>query len=462
MADAAKKRHYQHLYHQDHPRSKEQKQHDRDLSRFRRKKAKEEREHLNEEVCRLTWENQQLKARLKSKAKSLEDFEILKEQHALMVSLWSEQVAKWSADFMALTNPDWSQWKGNPFVQQCMQDPLKCKQAIHYDWAGFQSLLHEFAGLIEGTSYYGWEVDKLVFGPTQRRSEHPADLKLFTFLFWSKTAMEESLIAMILRPLHQRDVLGFVLGVAGAVGPSLKREIAMPTISEQVVLHDLFKKMADPQFPGAISAMDGTETRCRRGDPKPRGEGIPSLEQEEYSSKKKQHSLVWLLLVLLNGVILAYSPASWMHNDQQASNYYHFRDLFQNQMMGFFADAGFTPNPKRLLTFKHGHHERVAGYRPDSRPPNSKKTGQRLTQEQEARNTSLSQSRVIVENDFAHLKHWKVLSFLPVKGSNDYKVAVLNCLLDVLIPLTNRQMIARPLRSPTWMHPYWKQQQPSQ
>jgi hypothetical protein len=75
-------------------------------------------------------------------------------------------------------------------------------------------------------------------------------------------------------------VLGFVLGVAGAVGPSLKREIAMPTISEQVVLHDLFKKMADP---GAISAMDGTETRCRRGDPKPRGEGIPSLEQEEYS-----------------------------------------------------------------------------------------------------------------------------------------------------------------------------------
>jgi hypothetical protein len=151
-----------------------------------------------------------------------------------------------------------------------------------------------------------------------------------------------------------------------------------------------------------------------------------------------------------SGVIIYCSQASWVHSDQQFWNREKLRDKYLHKpWFGVLADGGYTPNPKDVII---GHWDlAIAGYKPT--PRNTKKIGKPLDPNQAAKNKALSQSRVVVENVYSRCKHWEVLRRLPVHGTNPYKIAVMNLVLDFLIPLVARELRASPQRKADWKHP---------
>ena len=181
-------------------------------------------------------------------------------------------------------------------------------------------------------------------------------------------------------------------------------------------------------------------------------------ESNEYSVKKKQPSICWTIIVLLNGIIVYLSKATWNHSDQAQWNSEHLRDLFAPKQMGIFGDGGYTFNPKRVLD--DGGPE-ILGAAPKRRPKKKERAeGAHLSGRDKLYNLDLSGSRVVVENAFSQLKHWSVLAELPVKGDDGYKKAVMDLLLDFLVPLANRKIKLSPLRPPDWQHPSRRPDQP--
>jgi hypothetical protein len=155
---------------------------------------------------------------------------------------------------------------------------------------------------------------------SSRNSVHPTDLLLFVTLFWCKTGLSEGLISSFLAPVHQRDVIHFVLQTLHACGPALRREIQFPDPAEQERLVEEFNKMHSAQFAGFTAAVDGTETKVRRGYELPEEGQSKGPRENEYSVKKKQPSICWTVIVLLNGIIVKLSKATWNHNDQAQWN----------------------------------------------------------------------------------------------------------------------------------------------
>jgi hypothetical protein len=216
--------------------------------------------------------------------------------------------------------------------------------------------------------------------------------------------------------------------------------------------------MHSAQFAGFTAAVDGTETKVRRGYELPEEGQSKGPRENEYSVKKKQPSICWTVIVLLNGIIVKLSKATWNHNDQAQWNSEQMRDLFVPKKMGVFGDSAYTFNPKGLLA--DGAPE-ILGARPVARPNKKARAGgAHMSPQDKSSNLDLSRSRVVVENVYAQLKHWSVLAHLPVKGSDDYKKAFMDLLLDFLVPLKNRQIKASPLRKADWLHPSQRSQDP--
>ena len=125
------------------------------------------------------------------------------------------------------------------------------------------------------------------------------------------------------------------------------------------------------------------------------------LQYLYYSSKKKQHSVKFLLIVLLNGTIIYCSdvfPSNF--NDQGVWNKLQLRDRFKGKGYGIMGDAGFTFNPKRY----DQPDSKIIGYNPFKHY----KGQQSLTQEQKIFNKELSKIRVVVENTIAQIKKWRI------------------------------------------------------
>src|SRR5690606_20393162 len=96
----------------------------------------------------------------------------------------------------------------------------------------------------------------------------------------------------------------------------------------------------DPSFKGVIAVVDGTEIQISR----------PSDDVEErkcYSSKKKQHSLNAMFIVLIDGTIIYCSKTSRKLNDQALWNELNLRDLFLDKEYGVMGDGGFFLNRKK-------------------------------------------------------------------------------------------------------------------
>jgi hypothetical protein len=216
--------------------------------------------------------------------------------------------------------------------------------------------------------------------------------------------------------------------------------------------------MHSAQFAGFTAAVDGTETKVRRGYELPEEGQSKGPRENEYSVKKKQPSICWTVIVLLNGIIVKLSKATWNHNDQAQWNSEQMRDLFCPQKDGGIWRQCLHIQPQRLVG---GRRSRDPRCRPVARPNKKARAGgAHMSPQDKSSNLDLSRSRVVVENVYAQLKHWSVLAHLPVKGSDDYKKAFMDLLLDFLVPLKNRQIKASPLRKADWLHPSQRSQDP--
>jgi hypothetical protein len=126
----------------------------------------------------------------------------------------------------------WTHWQENPFVQQVKMNAVRCKEAIGYSWDEFLTLLEEFGPLIQKCRVGAFLEKTWELSHSSRNSVHPTDLLLFVTLFWCKTGLSEGLISSFLAPVHQRDVIHFVLQTLHACGPALRREIQFPDPAE--------------------------------------------------------------------------------------------------------------------------------------------------------------------------------------------------------------------------------------
>ena len=339
-------------YRKKHPASVGDKARDAKRQKTRRQQAKDE---SAARVARFE-ELERKNERLKKMVVSLENQVF--EQQSQLESCYSwlselfqmkELYEKKEREEGELKQNAWAHWQENPFVKEVKMNPVRCKEAIGYTWDEFLKLLEEFGPSIQKCRV-GTFLDKAwVVKESERPSVHPTDLLLFVTFFWCKTGLSEGLISSFLPPLHQRDVSHFVLQTLHACGPALRREIQFPDPARHEALMKEFEHMHSNEFAGFTAAVDGTETRVRRGYGPPVEGQSKGPRENEYSVKKKQPSVCWTVIVLLNGIVVKLSKATWNHNDQAQWNSEQMRALFVPKQMGVFGDSAYTFNPKALM-----------------------------------------------------------------------------------------------------------------
>ena len=113
----------------------------------------------------------------------------------------------------------------------------------------------------------------------------------------------------------------------------------------------------------------------------------PKKQKKIFSMKKKQFSLNFQIIVLLNGEIIFLSKHQEGSSDQSHWNKLGLREKFIKKKYGIIGDAGYTFNRKE-------DNEKIIGFIPYKKPKKSKKNPNiKLTEEQKKFNRELSQKR---------------------------------------------------------------------
>ena len=153
-------------------------------------------------------------------------------------------------------------------------------------------------------------------------------------------------------------------------------------------------------LPLATCVIDGTEIKINKS-------GNKDIEAEEYSQKKKIHSVNVLVIILLYGRCIYISDAKSVSHDQQQWNELKLREKFENIPVGIIGDKGFFFNPKNVLDTGRPF---IIGYKP-------KKI---RSEEDKLHNSSVAQLRVVVENFICQMKKFKcLLGVFPHYRSNN-------------------------------------------
>jgi len=204
---------------------------------------------------------------------------------------------------------------------------------------------------------------------------------MFAVLMWCKSGYAEEVVATLCPKMHQRDLEHFRIRVLSGMARQLKGEINMPSDEEFRVLQPKFENFVFHYHRQVMVAADGTETRTRGGKRARKPGQKKTPEEQAFSKKKKQHSLCWAIMVLLTGVIIWYSPASLMHNDQSAWNHYALRSKFEDKTFGVVGDGGYTFNyvkkkkgrgPSEGVAVLKGREKDIIGFKPFPRPAKRK------------------------------------------------------------------------------------------
>jgi len=223
-------------------------------------------------------------------------------------------------------------------------------------------------------------------------------------------------------------------------------EIKLPTVEEAYGSVDTFKNFVSPFQEAIIAAVDGTVTEISVDWRK-----TAKDERKSYwNSKHANWCVTTLLLVLLNGIIIAYMPPSAPNSDQHHWNKSGWRDFFVGRGFGIVGDSGFKFNPIGL--------KKINGF-----DVNKRKRGKNLSEQEKTENHWGTRSRSVVENTNAQLKKWKVFEKFPwsakynLEKSKKNNAVPIEVVLPVLIMLTNRKIKKNPLRKSDWKHLYYRQ-----
>ncbi len=132
------------------------------------------------------------------------------------------------------------------------------------------------------------------------------------------------------------------------------------------------------------------------------------------------------------------------------------RELFVGKPFGILGDGGFTFNRKK-------DDVTIKGFTPQRRAQKErgapKSSRPHLSDNAKEYNRRLSHMRVVVENSFAQLKRWKILSapfrfYIAKRDSQQHHSSLdFNKILRICVALTNRRLAVTPIRSPSWRPP---------
>jgi len=236
--------------------------------RLNRLVAKEELQNLRDDFSSGKRQNERLKQMVESLESKVFNLQNQLDYCHLMLAELHEQRLQYLnrvREDEELKRDPWGHWHENPFVQRIKMEAVRCKEAIGYSWEEFQQLHAEFGPLIRKCRVGAFSEGAWRVTDSERTSVHPSELLLFVTLFWCRTGISEGLISAFLPPIHQRDVIRFALQTLQACGPKLREEIRFPSSAEHEHLMAEMESMHSVEFSGYTAAVDGTETRVRRG-----------------------------------------------------------------------------------------------------------------------------------------------------------------------------------------------------
>ena len=193
-----------------------------------------------------------------------------------------------------------------------------------------------------------------------------------------------------------------------------------------------------------VAAVDRTTTRVKV----PMGKEHKDTRKSYWNGKYKTWGVSTLLLVLLNGIIIAYTPPSTPNSDQALWKRSKLRNFVVDKPWGVVGDSGFTFNPAYESI-------KIRGF--NVLKSSAKKP---LTEAEKQYNSDLTKSRAVVENTNAQLKKWEVFKSFPhyvsytLPDSRRHNTFAIEQVLPVLIMLTNRKIKRSPLRKEYWIHPH--------
>jgi len=142
-------------------------------------------------------------------------------------------------------------------------------------------------------------------------------------------------------------------------------------------------------YPDLLAIVDATEQRVQRS-------GVDDLQKKHYSGKKKTHTRKTAIVVNEHGLIrgVTTSQPGAKHDIKHVSD-----------------DGVLAQVPKTVTIIGDAGFDGLSNYYPDHSvgTPHKARRNQPLTEDQKLANRLFSGERIIVENTFAELKHFKVL-----------------------------------------------------
>ena len=231
-------------------------------------------------------------------------------------------------------------------------------------------------------------------GQERKRSQHnnyfySNKFQLLVTLFWLRMYVGEVFISRIFN-ISQRLVNKFINRCINVLYESVANSFIGFNRKKLILWKNEFSTAITHHVPNACVVIDGTEIKINKSSNK-------EIEKEEYSSKKRIHSVNVLVAVLLNGRCIYVSDACPVSHDQQQWNMLNLRRHFEGIPVGIIGDAGFHFNPVNVL--KSGRPF-ILGYR--IKTPK--------TEEDKIHNKVVSQLRIVVENFIGQMKKFRCIS----------------------------------------------------
>ena len=182
-------------------------------------------------------------------------------------------------------------------------------------------------------------------GQERKRSQHndyfySNKFQLLVTLFWLRMYVGEVFISRIFN-ISQRLVNKFINRCINVLYESVANSFIGFDRKKLILWKNEFSTITH-HVPNACVVIDGTEIKINKSSNK-------EIEKEEYSSKKRIHSVNVLVAVLLNGRCIYVSDACPVSHDQRQWNMLNLRRHFEGIPVGIIGDAGFHFNPVNVL-----------------------------------------------------------------------------------------------------------------
>lgn len=251
----------------------------------------------------------------------------------------------------------------------------------------FDELLPTFSGELrkaEKSKYIPEAKRQRCLGGGRKGRLSTDEEKLF-FIFFYYKVYPTLRLAEYLFDMDHTNVLRWKEFLEGVLSSTLEQELVLPTkqikcLSELITVYPALKDMI----------VDATERPVRRPTDK-------DTEKMYFSGKKKDHTIK-------NQIFVSPKTGRILHVSRACEGKKHDKKLFEEDKIWTKAppgtivltDGGYPGIDKLSPYIKHAH-------------PFRKEAGKELTELQKKANKILSSKRVMVENVFAHMKHFNIL-----------------------------------------------------